>query len=157
MRRCVWSRNPKNEEAMTRVGSQRHSKKKRRLWCWNNELGCFMYTRRPYYWYFVNNWTVKYVWLSGIRTFLLLTENSSHQTENHLMLCSVLLSGSVIVTCFFTYFCRGCGLDRPVRYVFTLHVRTETIFYCRIQHCRAGNIILYAAKMSSALRRVVRP
>jgi hypothetical protein len=26
--RCVWSRNLKNEEAMTRVGSQRHSKKK---------------------------------------------------------------------------------------------------------------------------------
>ena len=28
MRRCVWSRNLKNEEAMTRVGSQRHRKKK---------------------------------------------------------------------------------------------------------------------------------
>jgi hypothetical protein len=28
VRRCVWSRNLKNEEAMTRVGSQRHSKKK---------------------------------------------------------------------------------------------------------------------------------
>ena len=27
MRRCVWSRNIKNEEAMTRVGSQRHKKK----------------------------------------------------------------------------------------------------------------------------------
>ena len=27
MRRCVWSRNLKNEEAMTRVGSQRHQKK----------------------------------------------------------------------------------------------------------------------------------
>ena len=27
VRRCVWSRNLKNEEAMTRVGSQRHSKK----------------------------------------------------------------------------------------------------------------------------------
>ena len=27
LRRCVWSRNIKNEEAMTRVGSQRHSKK----------------------------------------------------------------------------------------------------------------------------------
>ena len=26
VRRCVWSRNLKNEEAMTRVGSQRHSK-----------------------------------------------------------------------------------------------------------------------------------
>jgi hypothetical protein len=28
MRRCVWYRNLKNEEAMTRVGSQRHNKKK---------------------------------------------------------------------------------------------------------------------------------
>jgi hypothetical protein len=28
VRRCVWSRNLKNEEVMTRVGSQRHSKKK---------------------------------------------------------------------------------------------------------------------------------
>jgi hypothetical protein len=28
VRRCVWSRNIKNEEAMTRVGSQRDSKKK---------------------------------------------------------------------------------------------------------------------------------
>jgi hypothetical protein len=28
VRRCVWSRNLKNEEAMTRVGSQRHSKNK---------------------------------------------------------------------------------------------------------------------------------
>jgi len=28
VRRCVWSRNLKNEEAMTHVGSQRHSKKK---------------------------------------------------------------------------------------------------------------------------------
>ena len=27
VRRCVWSRNLKNEEAMTRVGSQRHKKK----------------------------------------------------------------------------------------------------------------------------------
>jgi hypothetical protein len=27
VRRCVWSRNLKNEEAMTRVGSQRHRKK----------------------------------------------------------------------------------------------------------------------------------
>ena len=27
VRRCVWSRNIKNEKAMTRVGSQRHSKK----------------------------------------------------------------------------------------------------------------------------------
>jgi len=27
MRRCVWSRNLNNEEAMTRVGSQRHRKK----------------------------------------------------------------------------------------------------------------------------------
>jgi hypothetical protein len=26
LRRCVWSRNLKNEEAMTRVGSQRHKK-----------------------------------------------------------------------------------------------------------------------------------
>ena len=123
-----------------------------RPWCQNTKLDCFMYTRRPYSLYFVYTWAVNYVWFSGIRTFLLLTENSSHQTENHLMLCSVLLSGNVIVTCFFTYFCRGCGLDRPVRYVFTLHVSTETNFYCRIQHCRAGNIILYAAKISSALR-----
>ena len=30
VRRCVWSRNLKNEEAMTRVGSQRHSKKKKK-------------------------------------------------------------------------------------------------------------------------------
>jgi len=28
MRRCVWSRNLKNEEAMTRVGSKRHRKRK---------------------------------------------------------------------------------------------------------------------------------
>ena len=28
MRRCVWSRNLKNEEAMARVGPQRHKKKK---------------------------------------------------------------------------------------------------------------------------------
>jgi hypothetical protein len=28
MRRCVLSRNLKNEEAVTRVGAQRHSKKK---------------------------------------------------------------------------------------------------------------------------------
>ena len=28
VRRCVWSRNLKNKEVMTRVGSQRHSKKK---------------------------------------------------------------------------------------------------------------------------------
>jgi len=27
MRRCVWSRNLKNEEAMARVGPQRHRKK----------------------------------------------------------------------------------------------------------------------------------
>ena len=27
MRRCVWSRNRKNEEAMARVGPQRHRKK----------------------------------------------------------------------------------------------------------------------------------
>jgi hypothetical protein len=33
VRRCVWSRNLKNEEAMTRVGSQRHSKKKGSLLC----------------------------------------------------------------------------------------------------------------------------
>ena len=31
MRRCVWYRNLENEEAMTRVGSQRHSKKKNTL------------------------------------------------------------------------------------------------------------------------------
>jgi len=30
VRCCVWSRNPKNEKAMTRVGSQRHKKKERR-------------------------------------------------------------------------------------------------------------------------------
>ena len=29
MRRCVWSRNLKNEEALARVGSQRHRKKVR--------------------------------------------------------------------------------------------------------------------------------
>ena len=34
MRRCVWSRNLKNEEAMTRVGPQRHMKKK------NNNMNC---------------------------------------------------------------------------------------------------------------------
>ena len=28
MRRCVWSRNLKNEEAMVRVGPQRHREKK---------------------------------------------------------------------------------------------------------------------------------
>jgi len=28
VRRCVWSRNLKNEEVMTRVGSQRHKKKR---------------------------------------------------------------------------------------------------------------------------------
>ena len=28
MRRCVWSRNLKNEEVMVRVGPQRHRKKK---------------------------------------------------------------------------------------------------------------------------------
>jgi len=28
MRRCVWSRNLKNEEAMARVGPQRHRNKK---------------------------------------------------------------------------------------------------------------------------------
>jgi len=28
MRRCVWSRNLKNEEAMARVAPQRHKKKK---------------------------------------------------------------------------------------------------------------------------------
>jgi len=28
MSRCVWSRNLKNEEAMARVGPQRHKKKK---------------------------------------------------------------------------------------------------------------------------------
>jgi hypothetical protein len=28
VRRCVWSRNLKNEEAMTRVGSQKKKKKK---------------------------------------------------------------------------------------------------------------------------------
>jgi len=28
VRRCVWSRNLKNEEATTRVGSQRHKKNK---------------------------------------------------------------------------------------------------------------------------------
>jgi hypothetical protein len=32
MRRCVWSRNLKNEQAMTRVGSQRHSKKKKKYY-----------------------------------------------------------------------------------------------------------------------------
>ena len=116
--------------------------------CQNNESVCFMCSRRSYSWHFLSTWTLNYVWLSGLRTILLLTENSSHQTENHLMLCSVLLSGSVIVTCFFTYFCRGCGLDRPVRYVFTLHVSTETIFiagfntaeretfFCVQQRCR---------------------
>jgi len=31
VRRCVWSRNLKNEEAMTRVESQRHRKKKNYL------------------------------------------------------------------------------------------------------------------------------
>ena len=31
MRRCVWSRNLKNEEAMARVGPQRHRKKKKNL------------------------------------------------------------------------------------------------------------------------------
>jgi len=29
MRRCVWSRSPKNEEALARFGPQRHKKKKR--------------------------------------------------------------------------------------------------------------------------------
>jgi hypothetical protein len=33
VRRCVWSRNLKNEEAMTRVGSQRHSQKKKKILC----------------------------------------------------------------------------------------------------------------------------
>jgi len=28
VRRCVWSKNLKNEEAMARVGPQRHRKKK---------------------------------------------------------------------------------------------------------------------------------
>ena len=33
MRRCVWSRNLMNEEAMARVGPQRHKKyKKKVLW-----------------------------------------------------------------------------------------------------------------------------
>jgi len=35
LRRRVWSRNPKNEEAMTRAGSQRHSKKKKSYWLSN--------------------------------------------------------------------------------------------------------------------------
>jgi len=30
VRCCVWSKNLKNEEAMTRVESQRHSKKKKK-------------------------------------------------------------------------------------------------------------------------------
>jgi hypothetical protein len=33
VRRCMWSRNLKNEEAMTRVGSQRHRKKKWQFTC----------------------------------------------------------------------------------------------------------------------------
>jgi len=33
VRRCVWSRNLQNEKAMTRVGSQRHSKKKKKSHC----------------------------------------------------------------------------------------------------------------------------
>jgi len=32
LRRCVWSRNLKNEEAMTRVGSKRHRKKSASSW-----------------------------------------------------------------------------------------------------------------------------
>ena len=39
MRRCVWSRNLKNEEAMARVGSQRHKIKKYGVrptgYCWS--------------------------------------------------------------------------------------------------------------------------
>jgi len=39
MRRCVWPRNLKNEEAMARIGPQRHSKKKKEECCrylkWN--------------------------------------------------------------------------------------------------------------------------
>jgi hypothetical protein len=77
---------------------------------------------------FLCTWNVNFMQRSVVRNILLLTENSSHQTENHLMLCSVLLSGSVIVTCFFTYFCRGRGLDRPVRYIFTTRISTENIF-----------------------------
>jgi len=34
VRRCVWSKNLKNEEAMARVGPQRHKKKKWRLMQW---------------------------------------------------------------------------------------------------------------------------
>ena len=32
VRRCMWSRNFKNEEVMTRVESQRHTKKKDNTW-----------------------------------------------------------------------------------------------------------------------------
>ena len=39
VRRCVWSRNLKNEEAMTRVGSQRHSKKR------NSSIYSFLISR----------------------------------------------------------------------------------------------------------------
>ena len=33
MSRCVWSRNLKNEEAVARVGPQRHKKKKKQNIC----------------------------------------------------------------------------------------------------------------------------
>ena len=42
MRRCMWSRNLKNEEAMARVGPQRHRKQKKQTgmtWSWfHNEV-----------------------------------------------------------------------------------------------------------------------
>ena len=42
MRRCVWSRNLiKNEEAMARVGLQRHRKKKKNSYKWRNDIENF--------------------------------------------------------------------------------------------------------------------
>jgi len=39
VRCCAWSRNLKNEEAMTRVGSQRHNKKKSIIRIAHNGIG----------------------------------------------------------------------------------------------------------------------
>ena len=42
VRRCVWSRNLRNEEAMTRVGSQRHKKNPPEIWKLKfNEISSF--------------------------------------------------------------------------------------------------------------------
>ena len=40
MRRCVWSRNLKNEEAMARVGPQRHRREKKK----SQKSGNLIYT-----------------------------------------------------------------------------------------------------------------